>query len=512
MNASTPKPQGDRNLLFGILALQMDFISRDALVAAMHAWVLDKSKPLGAILVEQGQLVAEVQSVLDVLVAKHIEQHQGDPQQSLAALRMPPAVQHDLEEFADPEVNATLARLPAIPRSLAEATTLPYAHEHESADGRFDILRRHAWGGLGEVYVAEDRELHREVALKRLHERHADNKDSRARFLQEAEVTGGLEHPGIVPVYGLGTSTDGRPYYAMRFIRGQTFKEAIQEFHSRKPRGESERRIELRQLLTRFVAVCNAIEYAHSRGVIHRDIKPSNIMLGKYGETLVVDWGLAKALRERREDAPRDEHTLIPSSGSGSSETLPGSAIGTPAYMSPEQSEGRVSEIGPASDVYSLGATLYTILTGKEPFESSTIGVILGRVQSGDFVPPRERHPAVPRALNAICLKAMSLSPKDRYLSCAVLAGDIEHWLADEPVAALRDPLSDRTIRWIKRHRALAATQRRAHDGCGDRSFGRHGPLRQSQSRDSNRCCRGTNAAGHGNPAAHSCRNGTAPG
>jgi hypothetical protein len=172
----------------------------------------------------------------------------------------------------------------------------------------------------------------------------------------------------------------------------------------------------------------------------------------------VVDWGLAKALRQRAEDAPRDEHTLIPSSGSGSSETLPGSAIGTPAYMSPEQSEGRIEHIGPASDVYSLGATLYTILTGKEPFESSTIGVILGRVQSGDFVPPRERHPAVPRALNAICLKAMSLSPKDRYQSCAALAGDIEHWLADEPVTALRDPLSDRTIRWIKRHRALAAT------------------------------------------------------
>jgi eukaryotic-like serine/threonine-protein kinase len=172
---------------------------------------------------------------------------------------------------------------------------------------------------------------------------------------------------------------------------------------------------------------------------------------------LVVDWGLAKALGRRDEHAPPDEHTLVPSSGSGSSETLPGSAIGTPAFMSPEQSEGRIDEIGPASDVYSLGATLYTLLTGKDPFESPVIGVILGKVQTGDFVPPRELNRSVPAALNAICLKAMKLSPKDRYPSCAALANDIEHWLADEPVGALKDPISDQAIRWIKRHRAVAA-------------------------------------------------------
>jgi len=211
-------------------------------------------------------------------------------------------------------------------------------------------------------------------------------------------------------------------------------------------------------LLGRFIAVCNAVEYAHSRGVLHRDLKPSNIMLGKYGETLVVDWGLCKALGHREPETAADEHTLVPSSGSGSSETLPGSAIGTPAYMSPEQSEGRIDDMGPASDVYSLGATLYTILTGKEPFESTIVGVVLGKVQSGDFLPPRERNPSVPRALNAICLKAMSLLPQDRYSSCAELASDIEHWLADEPVTALKDPISDRTVRWIKRHRVLAAT------------------------------------------------------
>jgi hypothetical protein len=278
--SSRPSPKGnaDRNLLFGILALQMDFVSRDALIAAMHAWVLQKSKPLGEILVEQGALAANRQAILSALVEEHVTQHRGDPQQSLAALRLPARVQQDLEQFADPDVNATLGRLAAtLPTPLSGTTTLPPRENDGRSDERFDILRRHAWGGLGEVYVAQDLELHREVALKRLHERHADNEDSRARFLQEAEVTGGLEHPGIVPVYGLGTSADGRPYYAMRFIRGQTLKEAIERFYSGESRSESERRIELRQLLTRFVAVCNAIEYAHSRGVIHRDIKPSNI-------------------------------------------------------------------------------------------------------------------------------------------------------------------------------------------------------------------------------------------
>lgn len=445
----------DRNLLFGILALQMDFVSRDALIAAMHGWVLDKQKPLGQILVEQGALASDVLTALDTIVKKHLELHQDNPQQSLAAVGLPGGLQRDLAQLSDADVQASLAGLAPIKPSQESTLPMPAG---ASGNMRFEILRPHAWGGLGEVFVAQDREVNREVALKRLRERCADDAGSRARFMREAEITGGLEHPGIVPVYGLGASEDGRPHYAMRFIRGETLKEAIKQFHSASAQMPSERRIELRQLLTRFIAVCNAVEYAHSRGVIHRDLKPSNIMLGKYSETLVVDWGLCKALGHREGEEPTDERMLIPSSGSGSSETLPGSAIGTPAYMSPEQSEGKIEEVGPASDVYSLGATLYTILTGKEPFESTIIGVILGKVQTGDFVQPRERNPKVSRALNAICLKAMSLRPKDRYPSCAALASDIEHWLADESVTAFQDPVTTRALRWVRRHRTAAAT------------------------------------------------------
>src|SRR5262249_11176450 len=200
---------------------------------------------------------------------------------------------------------------------------------------------------------------------------HADDPASRARFLLEAEVTGRLEHPGVVPVYGLGTSDQGRPFYAMRFVRGQSLKEAIDRFYQADEhpgRDPAERTLALRQLLGRFIDVCQAIAYAHSRGVIHRDLKPANILLGPYGETLVVDWGLAKVVgRDDPPPQPAAELTLRPASHSGSSETVAGTAMGTPAYMSPEQAEGRLERIGPASDIYSLGATLYCLVTGRPP-------------------------------------------------------------------------------------------------------------------------------------------------
>ncbi len=201
-----------------------------------------------------------------------------------------------------------------------------YSVGSATSDGqRFRILRPHAKGGLGAVFVALDCELHREVALKQILEKHADDPVSRQRFVAEAEITGGLEHPGVVPVYGLGTDAGGRPYYAMRFIKGDSLKEAIARFHEDEAlkTDPGRRSLELRKLLRRFTDVCNAIDYAHSRGVIHRDLKPANIIVGKHGETLVVDWGLAKAVG--RADPSAGEQTLAPSS-SGSSETLPGSA------------------------------------------------------------------------------------------------------------------------------------------------------------------------------------------
>jgi serine/threonine protein kinase len=333
---------------------------------------------------------------------------------------------------------------------------------------RFRKLRPLARGGLGEVYVARDEQLDREVALKQMLPQLAEKATARQRFVREAEITGGLEHPGIVPVYGLGTCKDGRPYYAMRLIRGETLKDAVVRFHDPdgQPRTPGERSVVLRRLLSQFLEVCQAIEYAHSRRVLHRDLKPSNIMLGKYGETLVVDWGLAKAAGH--DDVPPgsddgvppgsefDEPVLMPRSGSGSEPTAMGKAIGTPSYMSPEQAAGRVDLVGVAADVYGLGATLYEILTGRPPIAAGTIGEMLQRVEAGKILRPRQVQPDVPAGLEAICLKAIARDPDERYASAAALATDIEHWLADEPIVAQVDSFTQRVDRWLRRNRTIA--------------------------------------------------------
>jgi len=238
------------------------------------------------------------------------------------------------------------------------------------------------------------------VALKQLQSHHADDPEIRARFLLEAKVTGGLEHPGVVPVYGLGSFDDGRPFYAMRFVRGDSLKDAIEQFHRAEQVGRDpgERSLALRRLLGRFVDVCNALAYAHSRGVLHRDLKPGNIMLGPYGETLVVDWGLAKTAVRREPRSVTTEGTLRPSSASGTPPTLSGQVIGTPAYMSPEQAAGRLDVLGPSSDVYSLGATLYCLLTGRAPYSGGDAATVLREVRGGRFREPRQVKPEAARA------------------------------------------------------------------------------------------------------------------
>jgi serine/threonine-protein kinase len=342
----------------------------------------------------------------------------------------------------------------------------------DSAGQRFRIVRPHAEGGLGIIYRAHDEELHREVALKEIQPRFATRPEDRARFLREAEITGSLEHPGIVPVYSLGRYPDGRPYYAMRLIQGTSLKVAIEEFHH-EAGGRIDpgfRSLPLRKLLDRFRTVCEALEYAHSRGILHRDVKPQNIMIGRYGETLLVDWGLARStgLADTPPVVVEPSSLPIPAEGSdatvdwglatsraeGSDATAAGSIVGTPAYMSPEQAEGRSERVGPASDVYGLGATLYHLLTGRPAFEGG-VTEVLAKVRRGEFPKPRSVRRDVPRALEAVCLKAMALRPADRYASARDLADDVERWQADEPVTAWREPWPLRTRRWARRHRVI---------------------------------------------------------
>ena len=333
--------------------------------------------------------------------------------------------------------------------------------------GRYHIMREHAKGGMGRVCEAVDTELNRRVAFKEIQLKYADDANSRCRFVREALITGQLDHPGVIPVYGLGTDAEGRPYYAMRFVEGNSLKAAIKDFHAepakRIPVGA--KAVAFRGLLKRFVDICNAVAFAHSRNFVHRDLKPANVMLGPFGETLVVDWGLARSYQDKSADA--DVGPNIPSAASAEDEdlaeatvatdsgiaTLTGQLMGTPAYMSPEQSAGELSTLGPAWDIYSLGATLYEILTGKAPFTGKPVGELIIAIQAGTYPAPRSVAMWVPKPLEAVVRKAMALDRKDRYRTAQDMAGEIDRYLADEPVQAYRETANERIRRWARRNR-----------------------------------------------------------
>ncbi len=432
--------ESKQDFLFGVLALQAEYIDVPTLVDAVDTWVTQGSRPLSRILRDQDKLTVAQRVMIEALV-----------QERLGTKHSAAANGHSDKGNMAPPSHASTA-------SAGGGAQLSSSLRGRCMDhSRYRVLRPHAKGGLGEIFVAEDQELDREVALKEIQPNHANEPSFRARFVREAKITGGLEHPGIVPIYSLGAHADGRPYYAMRFVNGVNLKEAIDRFHQADvaARDRSERALEFRQLLRRFVDMCNAVAYAHSRGVLHRDLKPGNVMLGQFGETLIVDWGLAKRLEENSEFRIQNSES---ESTNDVIDTQPGAALGTPAYMSPEQAAGQVDLLGPAADVYGLGATLYTVLTGRPPFGSADRGGLLRAVQMGEFPRPRQIKNEVSAALEAICLRAMALQPTDRYGSALDLAGDVEHWLADEPVAAHREPWHERSRRFLRKHRTLATS------------------------------------------------------
>jgi serine/threonine protein kinase len=281
--------------------------------------------------------------------------------------------------------------------------------------------------------------------------------DLRQRFLQEAEITAKLDHPGIVPVYGLGRDSSGRPFYAMRFINGDNLGEVVKRFYAKTWPDEASSNLEFRRILQGVAAVCQTMAYAHARGVIHRDLKPGNIILGPFGETLVLDWGLARRLDSAK---PQGEGggTSLPITQEAVGLTATGAAEGSPAYMAPEQARGDWQEVGPATDVYALGATLYVVLTGRIPYDGTTATEVIEQVKTGRFQAPRRIKPAIPRPLEAVCLKAMAHRSADRYASPREIADDLQRWLADEPVSVWREPLLVRARRWVKKHRTMVST------------------------------------------------------
>ena len=295
-------------------------------------------------------------------------------------------------------------------------------------------------GGQGLVLRARDVSLGREVAVKIVKDQWAWLTSAIQRFEQEARITGSLEHPGVIPIYGFGHDRQGKPFYAMRYVKQErTLKDVIADVYAL-PAGP-ERTVAFQNLLRAFLTVCRTVDYAHSKDIVHRDIKPVNVLIGDYGEVFVVDWGIAKRLTARVGAVGDNEAANQTPVGA---QTV--GQLGTPGYMSPEQAKDSANA-GKPSDVYCLGATLYHVLTGQAP---------TGHGQDG-FAPPGSVEATVPKALEAVCLKALRRDPNDRYHSAGALALEIERWLADEPVDAWPEPPHVRARRWVKRHRAVAA-------------------------------------------------------
>ncbi|WP_339744422.1 protein kinase [uncultured Rubinisphaera sp.] len=451
MNFST-----DHNLLIGVIAYNNGFVDQNQLIQAMNQWVLDKSKSLAEVMQSQSAITVEERELILALAERHLEKFGGDAEKTLQQLSSISSVKTHLETIQDSDLQKSLNTLHNQPTHQSGTSGTEENQGGGQGYIRFHKIRSHAQGGLGEVFVAEDIELSRHVALKEIKGNAKLSPADKVRFLREAEVTGQLEHPGIVPVYGLGSYADGRPFYAMKFIKGDSLQKAISNYHNPETSGRTpeQKLFQLRQLLQRFIDVCNAMHYAHSRGVLHRDLKPGNIMVGKYGETLVVDWGLARLQGEASEILSDTEGPQI-LSGSVETQTLDGTLLGTPAYMPPEQAMGTIDQLNATSDVYSLGATLYELLTGQAPFVGKQLTELLKKVRRGNFPKPTEIEKDIPKPLEAICLTAMKLNQADRYQSAAQLAEDLERWLADEPVNVWKESFSIRLGRWVKRHRTL---------------------------------------------------------
>jgi len=410
----------DRNLLFGVLALQADLIDSRKFIDACTLWTTRKDASLAELLVQNGWMLAADQSYVEYLVERKLQKHHGDIKASLAFA--PDQVKRSLAALGDDDIGRSLSGLPQLQIRGLAATVVA------DEPPRYLLEQLHATGGLGRVWLAYDSEFGRNVALKELRPEQASNAVLRQRFLKEAQITGQLEHPGIVPVYELSSWGDEeQPFYTMRFIKGQTLTEAAQAFHEKRAKEQAEP-LEFLGLLNAFVTVCNTVAYAHSRGVIHRDLKGQNVVLGDYGEVVVLDWGLAKVVTGPETETSLSTVDFDTRGATAVGLTIHGQTLGTPAYMAPEQAAGRLDELDARTDVYGLGAMLYEILTGQPPFGGSDTQAVLKSVLSDEPAPPRSLWADVSPTLEAVCLRALAKKPADRYASAGELSQEVQQW------------------------------------------------------------------------------------
>ena len=527
----------ERNLLFGVVALQKKAVDADCLAETCADWVTEPTQPLADLFIKRGVITDEQKTEVEKVVASELKAHGGDPHATLVATidgRSREAIRGVAGSIGvfDHKLN-----LPPEAQEGGHVVLSTLSPGEENRE-RYTLTHLHAKGGMGRVWLARDSSLGRQIALKELRPDQTDNSIVCSRFLYEAKITAQLEHPGIVPVYELGQRET--PYYTMRFVRGHTLSEAIRAYHKKRAAGEGDS-VGKVELLTAFVNVCHAIAYAHSRGIIHRDLKGQNVVLGDFGEVMVLDWGLAKrvgpdqqandfaqqavaveaapaigapdvvtsiatgatcdsvakpddgvtlpdsedhcsglaaspdpssnghsnghanlssnARASQRSNSSSDgSRPTIRESGAGPEGTMQGQLLGTPAYMAPEQAQGRHDLVDERTDVYGLGAILYEILTGRPPFIAPKTSEIIRKVCQEPPISPRQILPEIPQSLEVVCLKALRKLSAERYTTAAELAQEVQRYLADEPVQAFTEPWTTRVLRWARRHKTYVST------------------------------------------------------
>ena len=304
---------------------------------------------------------------------------------------------------------------------------------------RYRLVRALGSGGMATVHLVEDAALGREAALKVIDDPDPGGEGA-ARLVAEACLLAGLEHPNLAPVHDVGTLADGRVFYVMKYVRGARLDEWMEKAPDRPA------------ALRLLVKLCDAVAFAHAHGVVHRDLKPQNVMVGEFGEALVMDWGVAKRIggADGAAGAP-----MPPPADAGPAATRAGSLIGTPAWMAPEQARGDVAAIDARTDVYALGAILHFLLARRPPFGPGRAEEVLRRVIESDPVPLRTIDPSIPRPLQAIVARAMAKRPEDRYAGAADLSADVLRFLDGGPVAAYPESFYERGMRVFNRTRTL---------------------------------------------------------
>ncbi|MHC5079649.1 MAG: protein kinase domain-containing protein [Planctomycetota bacterium] len=454
--------KAETDLLKVVLALQMGFVTKEQVkdVAPRRSQDMD----LSDLLIRKGYLKHDSRMAVEAFIKAREGDFLETPQQMLASLQideeifqilmglpLEPRIQETLLEWRGarpPELAPTVKDFDDNDKTQGDSTPSPgEAGLRKSLGEKYEFKEELGRGGLGKVVEAVDKDFGREVAVKMMLP--GQSTEAVERFLFEGRAAGKLSHPNIVPVHEIGVLKQDQgeaPYFTMTKIVGRDLREILQAWE--KGDEDTRKKFNRPRLLRVFQEVCNAIAYAHDHGVIHRDLKPANVMVGEYGEVFVVDWGLAKVLGPKEEKVGAITRALEGKPGDTPQLTIDGQVMGTPAYMPPEQAKGRIAEIDERSDIYSLGAILYEILTFHPPFSGETAHKVISRVLTEDVTPPSLRISqitkqavssgnalsvdAIPSELDDIVLRALSKDKSKRYSTAGALADDIQHYLEGE--------------------------------------------------------------------------------